>query len=300
MLPKNPYQLILEELNVLNDIEDEDTCRAVLQSTQEYVIKLRQGFRASPATVDYSCPHQRAAYLLAYYPHYIEPLFRALNSYTPQDAKDSIFENHKIRACFLGSGPSPEVLGWIAYMNAFATNVENALAYLVDNQDWYTGRILTTYHLSSKYWKGELRTFHISFDLGAECDSLPPVLRRAIARSGLIVMQNCLNEYALQSEAFLSNYAQVIINANPGTLFVVIDLKFPAVLEMMKSIETIAVSQGCQILRNADQSAISFSSEITIPEIILEELLIGNDNLIPKRKTSFYLSTFKKLNEIPF
>ena len=76
----DPYGPMLAELSDVNDADSDELLRDSLRQSQEYVRRLRQAYRNSPSNVDFSCEHTRAAYLLAYYPHYIEVLYKILSA----------------------------------------------------------------------------------------------------------------------------------------------------------------------------------------------------------------------------
>src|ERR1035437_5825962 len=114
----DPYGPILAELRRLNDADTEDLFYDCLHQSQPYVTNLRRSYQNSPSNVDFSCRHTRAAYLLAYYPNYIEPLYEILcqlHQLHP-DVIQGTFGYEKLRGLFLGAGPAPEVLGLLAFL----------------------------------------------------------------------------------------------------------------------------------------------------------------------------------------
>jgi hypothetical protein len=74
---ENLYDLILENLtkSIPRDIQS-----SYLQSLQPDVKRLRSSFHTNHVRVDYSNYNTQAAYLLAYYPHYVEMTYRVLES----------------------------------------------------------------------------------------------------------------------------------------------------------------------------------------------------------------------------
>src|SRR5258706_3366777 len=122
----DPYTPLLQEIFLINDDADTDERkREIIRKSQKYVLELRQAYRSSPSDVDYSNRHKRAAYLLAYYPHNIESLYHVLND-LPFDEMEKTFDKSKIRACFFGAGPAPEVIGWLKYVEQYFSSPECA------------------------------------------------------------------------------------------------------------------------------------------------------------------------------
>jgi hypothetical protein len=308
----DPYGPLLAELSDINDADTDELLRESLRQTQPYVKSLREAYRSSPSRVDYSCPHNRAAYLLAYYPHYIEALYHILCD-SPQEIIMRFFSRQKLRACFFGSGPAPEAIGWIAYLNEHVPAAERAVAYLLDKHSsgWHKGQEITRYHLAPVYWpQGKLITVPLEFDFLDLPNSWDARVERAIQISDFFVMQNCLNDQLDLSDELLQNFLWIFQQIQSGSIFIIADLKFQNVLDLMVRIEKEVVSTELGVVvHSATQGIVEFQSQIEAPSIIYEELLTGEDNLIPRRYTRFYSSILVRheesergdsLDKIPF
>src|SRR5215207_2728027 len=105
----DPYTLMLEALSEIMDFDSEELVREGLRYSQEHVKKLRTAYRSSPCKVNYDSAQLRAAYLFAYYPHYVEVLYHVLRE-LPTEWLEYLYKP-TLKACFLGSGPAPEILG---------------------------------------------------------------------------------------------------------------------------------------------------------------------------------------------
>lgn len=306
MRTHDPYTALLEELIDVNDLDTEQLLRESLRETQVYVKELRLAYCNSPANVDYKCRHKRAAYLLAYYPHYIEGIYHVLCK-MPKDLMRQFFGVKKLRACFLGSGPSPEVLGWLAYLNEYVSELDFAVGYLLDKycESWYKGQEITRYHLAPVYWpSGKLVTIPLEFDLFSSPSNWDVFVKHAFALSKFFVMQNCLNDQIGIPE-LLNSFLDIFREVTPGSLFVLIDLKYPKVQEFMRNVELEVQEQKLGVVHySVDNGLIDFQSNIKVPPIIFEELLTGENRLIPRKSTKLYASILRRIemqeDEIPF
>lgn len=296
----DPYGPMLAELSDVNDADTDELLRDSLRQTQSYVSGLREAYRHSPSRVDYSCPHNRAAYLLAYYPHYIEALYHILCG-APQDVIVPFFSHEKLRACFFGAGPAPEALGWVAYLNEHVPTTECAVAYLLDkhNTGWHKGQEITRYHLAPVYWpQGKLITVPLKFDFLNLPDAWDARVERAVQISNLFVMQNCLNDQLDMSDQLLQNFLWIFEKISLGSIFIVADLNFQNVLDLMVKIETAVDENGLGVaIDSAASGIVKFRSRIKVPSIICEELLTGEENLIPRQYTRFYSSILVRYEE---
>ncbi len=238
----DPYRPLLQEIFLINDDADTDERkREILRKSRKYVIQLRQAYRSSPSNVDYSDRHQRAAYLLAYYPHNIESLYHVLNK-IPFEVMEKTFDKPKIRACFLGAGPAPEIIGWLKYVGQYFTTPDCAIAYILDKfvDDWRMGQDITRYHLAPNYWSDRtLGMIPLKFDFmklpdfNVTPDQYEPnkytdfKVINAFRASNFFVMQNCLNDQLTPSKEFLTTILSLFTNMNRGSIFVLLDLKIP-------------------------------------------------------------------------
>jgi hypothetical protein len=288
-----PYDRMLEVLNFINDVEDnEQLQRILLRNTQPHVSKLRYGYRFDATAINYADENQRAAYLLSYYPHYIEGVYHAI-SRIPIELRNEIFASAKARACFLGCGPAAEVLGWLTAINEFSDRTTKALAFLLDEYHWYVGQTITT-HLANEYWsKGTYLPFPISIDLTKRFENWNGIVHRAIQNSHLIIMQNCINDAIGSCDNFLDNMHKIVDYASEDAILIIIDLCYDTVYERMLVVEESVAGYGLgQVICSVTEGGNKYHSNIETPRIITDELLIGDKEkmLIKKNRTNYYLT----------
>lgn len=305
MKQHDPYSPMLAELRQLNDADTDEILQESLHQAQPYVTNLRQAYKNSPSNVDFSCPHIRAAYLLAYYPSYIEPLYEILCRLSPDAIRNS-FGYEKVRGLFLGAGPAPEVLGLIAFFSDHVPEVKRVTAYLLDKyiHGWRIGQEITRYHLAPLYWpNGQLTIRPMEFDFLDPKTLEDRFVQRATQICNLVVMQNCLNDQLGNRQAVLEMLKNIFTQTVPGTLFVISDLNYPAVRELIGEMSDFVEESGLgEVLLPVQNQATRLCSREQVPAIILEHLLNGDEakNLIPRKYTYFYSAVYQRIEEIPF
>lgn len=307
----DPYTPLLEEIFLISDDEDtEDRKRQILRGTRDFVSQLRQAYRSSPSNVDYEDRHKRAAYLLAYYPHNIESLYHVLNE-LPKDEMKNVFDKLKIRACFLGAGPAPEVIGWLKYVSEYFSTPACAIAYILDKyvDDWRIGQDITRYHLAPQYWTNrKLGMIPLTFDFvnlpnfaatmeeyGSHKYTDLKIIN-AFRASNFFVMQNCLNDQLKPSKAFLKTIISLFSNMKSGAIFVLLDLKLPDFQRFMRELEVEVVKQNLgRVLLNVPNKPRTYQSNFETPHMLLEELFADEDGLIPRKNTSYYATVIQRI-----
>lgn len=306
MKPHDPYGPLLTELRAANDAGEDEIFFESLRQLQPYVTQLRLQYKQCPSNVDFSCPHTRAAYLLAYYPHYIEPVYWALSQ-----LKDPVLvaalNQPTLRVCCVGAGPAPEALGLALYLQEHCPQTTCVTAYLLDKyvDGWHLGQELTRYHLAPHYWPaGKLVFKPLEFDFLDETCLDEPFINRAIRHAQLFIMQNCLNDQLANPQAAREMVLRLFRLAQPGALFLICDLNFDPVCKLICSLEkAICAEQIGQVILPVQRHVTVIRSQITTPVIVKEHLLTGDEakRLIARRTTDYYYAIFQRITEeIPF
>lgn len=286
----DPYTLMLEALYELMDFNTEGLVREGLRHSQDYVRELRSAYKSSPCKVNYSSAQLRAAYLFAYYPHYVEVLYHVLRE-IPEKYLDHLYKP-TLRACFLGAGPAPEILGLLAYLNENITGVKKVKACLFDKyvNDWRIGQDITCYRLAPQYCSSaKVAMTPVLFDL-LGTDEWSDLAKHSFRRSDICVMQNAINDQLDNAPNLLASLLSIFETTVSGTIFVIIDLHYTKIRNFMhnfqKNIEEMELGQ---VILGVNEGR-KIESQIDVPEILLEELLTHGDGLIPRRYTEFYSS----------
>lgn len=297
------YQLILKALYLLNNLNTDEEKARYLQSLKPTAISLRRGFNpfAGPnVNADYRSEVVQSSYMLRYFPQYSLIIGLVLDELKNRQISLP-FDHEEISACFFGAGPCPEVYGFIQFLNNDFSRVRKVTAYTFDiiSDEWAYARDITEQYLISAIWQGrELELINNNFDL-SQADSINK-LTGIINSSSLLVFQNCLNEINQKL------YPNVIGNLNSlvramrvGSILMIIDLSsYQAASNLVSQIESsIQTQNSVTILIGLSESAGKYDAVSLIKELpltITQNLLTGDDGLIPRRYINYHCLVIRK------
>jgi uncharacterized protein YjbI with pentapeptide repeats len=299
----NIYEHILTGICSLNEIsrEDEDNLGQYLQSLKPYAIKLWQSYRSERVNIDYHDYNAQAAYLIRYYPHYAQMTREVFDSLSPDILP---FRSSSLQACFFGAGPVPEAIGLINYLKHKFLNI-NAVkfnAYDIAADSWWISRDITRNYLVPPYWDRQFILNAYALNL-CEINALDKI-KTAIKNSSLFMVQNCLNEFVNSSELFVENIAFLVSEMPANSIIIIADQNnYSSVVNLMRKTESRIMSiPEASVIRSHSAGLISLDSLNAlppIPQVIRENLLTGEDKLIPRRWISFnYIAIQKKPSNI--
>ncbi|MCX6083229.1 MAG: hypothetical protein NTW32_27190 [Chloroflexi bacterium] len=296
----DPYGSMLEGLRELNNIPNDEALAESLTLSQHYVTKLREAYLESPSNVDFSCKHTRAAYLLAYYPNYIEPIYEILCELDDEVIESAFYRKH-LRGVFLGAGPAPEVLGWIKFINDYAKHVKQATAYLLDKhvQGWRIAQEITRGYVAPSYWGGELLTIKpMELDFLSPSALEAPFIGPIIGISDMVVIQNCLNDQLANKDAVFTMLLNIFSKTAPGALFVISDLHYDPIRQFIQEFTTQIEQQNLgKTLIEVKEEPRTIRAQFSVPQPVLENLLTGDESkhLIAKKYTKFYYAVCQRI-----
>lgn len=127
----NPLQSVFSWLCQRNGIPESNYAGAAAGMRQHVANARRLYSQPIGRQLPYHDPHFRAAYLLAYFPYYIEPLFHVLQS---AEIPDSLFDGGRLNLALFGGGPCPELLGLAAWLRGRAPHLESLDAVVFDRE----------------------------------------------------------------------------------------------------------------------------------------------------------------------
>ncbi|MBD2151515.1 hypothetical protein H6F44_15505 [Pseudanabaena sp. FACHB-1277] len=291
----NIYELILNSLYSANNIKLEREKINFLKSLQPYVTSLRSSFKNKQINVDYRDRNVQAAYLIAYYPSYIEMTYEVLNRH----GKDVLCsQNNILNVCLFGAGAAPEAVAIINFINENALEIEelNIYAYDIFASTWNFSINLVKNFIIPHLWQS--KNFNINiFDLDlCEPDSLKNI-NQQIKSSNLFIFQNCLNELNKQDIA-IANINYLVENIPRASRLIIADLVYNSVtnikLHIEKKLEEL--SYNLDFRSNIKEE---IRLQIPLPNAIRQHLLISVNGLIPRTKVRFdFISAYYPLLEV--
>ena len=146
------YNEILQGVKIKHSLNSDNDVNNHLQNLQNQVKSLRQAFRVFPVRFDYTDIKIQQAYMFAYYPHYTELLEYVLNS-----AKNNLNNNFPSNLLLFGSGPCPEIIGYLKFLNGqnLSKNIDiNVSIYDIASTHWEYSRDITFNQIIPNYQNG--------------------------------------------------------------------------------------------------------------------------------------------------
>ena len=201
------YDELLRGLFEAGNFTTAESQTSYLQSLQQGVKALRQGYAKYPVEVNYADHAIQAAYLLAYFPHYTEPLYEVFKR-TPDAAIPA-------RLSLFGTGPCPEVIGLLRYIRDYLPHHSDALdvtTYDIRHDDWAWSRNVVLNHVVPSF-----RGLGQCNFLGRRLDLSTPFLLEGVGTE-FCVFQNCLNEIPQGAwDAFARSVIDLYRSLQPGS-----------------------------------------------------------------------------------
>ena len=203
----NPAQQVFNWHCKSNHISDRNISSAAV-NMREHVYRIRKLYNMPIGRqIPYHDSDFRAAYLLAYFPYYIEPICHVLES---ADLPNSLFASGTLRAAFFGGGPCPEALGLAAYLRKRAPHLARVEATVFDRQPGWNviQRELIPLMLPS------YKSIHSTFTLNSrQCDVVECLARQStcgVADKDIIIGQNFLTEVYEDRTRALETFERLI------------------------------------------------------------------------------------------
>jgi len=291
------FDSIFQKLLAVDNFDANSTSQ-YLHYLSEPVRALREGYRQFPNQIDYATPGIAQAYMLAYFPNYINQMYDVLCEL--REAGIAPVFGEIPRACFIGAGPGPEVLGWLQYLST--TGATHAEAYILDinADDWQPYQVLTDRTVQKYYWSGELTVHFVRFNLFDLQDSanpwgqLAPSVQDAFRHAELITLQNCLGDQ-IGDQARLTQSLEYLINWLPDCCtLALIDLDYDPIHALMLSLETLP---GMVTLLSASGGIRQYAVEIAMPTYIERDLFNQPGSQQPRRITRYFRSVLRRRAE---
>lgn len=305
----DPYFLLIQSIAEINGCKLElifdqnhltgnEICRACnpdnskniqyfLAGLKLQVKELRSLLKGTFANIDYSDRFTRTAYMLAYFPFYIEPIYNVTKSHINKLIEANTSE---INICFIGGGPLPELLGLSKSISAknsvsiLNCSILDAFPY------WITEREYCTKALLKDYFKGEVGIVSLTFNLWSNNLKIP----KEIHDADIVVAQNCINDCPKDKLSIMKNNFQMIWNnMKKSSSIIIIDLNYNTISDLLKDLKKY-FSQNRGVIV---QDIFWDERRPNIPKCQhLEELLFEQtDGLLARRTVKYYSFIVRKI-----
>lgn len=209
----DPFKYVFQYLGINPQLTEEPLLKQKLDTIQEIY------FQNESSQFNYSDQDFQTAYLIKYYPLYIDPICDVLSDFikgTPEESKKTrktilkwnVLEQMEITT-YCG-GAEPELVGFLKFINAEFPNIIQIRTNYIDHNNWKDFRKYSYSYVIPDYWEKEIycgENFKHQF-----CTTLSESpLINVIQSSDVHIMQNCATDlmYSFNS---VSDYVNCIFD----------------------------------------------------------------------------------------
>lgn len=279
----NPAQQSFEWLCHRNGVAEADFA-AVAVGMRHHVQRIRTLYRQPIGRViPYDDGSFRAAYLVAYFPYYIEPVFHVLQA---ANLPNSLFATGTLKAAFFGGGPCPEALGLAAYLRNRAPRLTSVEATVFDRQPgWNPVQQGLLQSMLPSYASSQT-----NFTMNSkQCDVVECVNLRCSCGVGdmdVIIAQNFLTEVYMDRSRAMDTFERLIRRSSCRYL-VFIENNYPEVKGLMNELSAFLCDKGLTESRPVAETS-TIRPNFILPQVMQQSLFIGTDGLIAKKMVHFH------------
>jgi hypothetical protein len=256
-----------------------------LTGLQSAVKDLRQSYQTHHVQVDYGCRHIQAAYLLAYYPYYVQQTYHSLSLAAQHPGFANLINRPHLQALLLGSGPMPEAAALALYrqQSPLASSLK-AISYDLNVGQWRSARRVTAQLMARL--APTITYGYEGHPLNLAQFNALDAAKRDIQSSHLIVIQNCLNEiYRANFEAFKHNMQFLIAQMAPGSALLVSDLQYSQTTRCLQLLKMIAQAfPKITIVYDHGDRRLERDNVFPLPFTLRRHLMTGENGLMPRRR----------------
>ncbi len=272
-----------------------------LRSLIPHVKSLRNAYRSSQVYVPYQKSEIQDAYLVTYFPHYYQLIYKILLEEQP----DFFKARKNVSLTFIGGGPGSEIFGIAKYISSNAAHIRSLKINLLDinAKDWqHSHSIIETQLLKLILPSNCLVEWNtVVFDISS--GDTDKNITDILSKSDLITIQNCLNEISLTKQADTANNIKSIFQKlAPDALLVIADMTSSA-RPLMKKIQNLLCSSYSPALfkttLNVELPGTLLSLHSLPPLVVRQNLLTGESDLIPRKwiKYDYFIAGKNKAKE---
>lgn len=281
----DPYPQIFSWLCATNNIPDDKHPHAAA-AMRRFVSHAREMYYLPMGKrMPYGDGHFRGAYLLAYFPYYIEPIYYTLASDKTAFAQRP---NGVMKVAFLGGGPAPESLGLAAYLRDHAPHITTIQGTVFDREKgWDKAQQELIQILAPQYLRknGHLSLNQKSCNL-VKCEECAARCESLLSEIDFIVSQNFLTEIFTDREKAFHTIRNIIVKSKAkGIVF--IENAYDDILAFMAELSNRLYTEGLTTQKVIPTETL-IRPQVTIPDTLLDNLFIGESGLIPKKKVKFH------------
>lgn len=264
------------------------------KNIRESILALRKSYQSNEPITAYDEKEIRKAYMLAYYPNYMNLAYELTKAYIIDDLIN--VNSRKIKMVFFAAGPAPEVSGVLKVLNDLEYNKRLEVNILDLEKGWEDERKATSI-IIKKMSNLKISTLkHLSgCDLTVDCKSACNnwiYCEKNIFQGNLYFMNNCINHMS-EEVKFIEKLKIKISNLKQGAIFVITDLDYINVKNVLNKLNN-KCDEIVEVISTNIDSKISVSRlNIQLPEK-MEKYIFNSEGLRAKKNTKYYYIILKR------
>lgn len=220
-MSKHPCEVIMEFIDKNCDIYGK-TRDEKISNLFPSVQKLTALYSTHQA-IGYGDPATQVAYMLRYFPYYIETTHHILDFIDPAEANSVFIDNMSL--CLYGCGPAPELLGILRYLQNHQPQVRYVDINCFDQYDWNPWRGLCAKKISKEYWSGTVGDVnHSSWNYLTDNEDNKE--REKVNQAKLHSIQNCFSDLVyseVPNDTIVKTFLDLFKMTSAGSLFILND-----------------------------------------------------------------------------
>lgn len=253
---------------------------------KDLISKLKDSY----VDIMYKDRYVRAAYMLLYFPFYIEPIYYVTQTHINKLVNP---DTSKIKICFIGGGPLPELLGLGKAISTIKSIKKINCTVLDIVPHWVTERdCCTKLMLKKEYFPGECNISHEKFDLWSEALVIPDI----ISEADIVVSQNCINDCPKGKEDILNkNFQSIWSDLKSESSLIIIDLCYQSVRNLLTKLQSLVRKTNGKVIQDIEFDELSRNNNSALNFSFSEcEHIVSNLGQ-PKRYTKYHSVIYQKL-----
>jgi hypothetical protein len=144
------------------------------------------------APIPYRKEEFQNAYMFGFFPFYIGMIYHILREKEFENPSD-LFKND-LKICLYGSGPAPEILGFVGYLRDFHSDVRRINVTFLDQNNWDDWRNFCLTQLIPLFWDGEIQHTSVTFNLFQFPDASDKEIINIISLASIHNFQNVISD----------------------------------------------------------------------------------------------------------
>lgn len=279
-MSKHPCEVIMSFLNATYDIYGK-TQSEKISTLFPSVQKLTTHYsNHQHKEIDYRDTAIQAAYMLRYFPYYIETTHQILKSIEPTNLNQIFTDDMTL--CLYGCGPAPELLGILRYIQDFQPGVMSVNINYFDLHEWTPWREVCARMISKEYWGGNIgEVKSSSWNYLTDKNTEDPEVIEMIRKAKLHSIQNCFSDlfYSdVPTETIISTFLELFKMTSQGSLFILNDQNVATVKTIFSQISDLIESEHLGEVIKKSTSYESHPPDCTIPPDLM--CLMSQRNVI--------------------